>query len=240
MTERVRVGVIGTSWWANFMYLPSLKSHPRADVAAICGRARERAEPLAKQYDIPQVFTDYRAMIERAALDAIVIATPDDLHFPMTMAALDAGLHVLCEKPLALNAQQASAMYQKAEASQCKHMVLFTYRWFPAYRHLKQLVHAGYLGQPFDAQFNFLSSYARSDPFMWRLDRRRSHGALSDIGSHMIDLARWTMGEIVSVHARLAEFTQRPSSDSPSFDAANDWAAADAGIRERSAGHDLR
>ena len=140
MPERVRVGVIGTSWYADMMHLPNLKSHPRAELAAICGRNRERAEEMARKYEIPRVFTDYRELIEEGDLDAVVVATPDDLHHPMTMAALDAGLHVLCEKPMALNAGQAGEMYDKAEAAGVKHMVFFTYRWWPSYRYLKQLV----------------------------------------------------------------------------------------------------
>jgi predicted dehydrogenase len=111
MSEKVRVGVIGTSWWADMMHLPSLKSHPGAQIAAICGRKRDRADDMARKYEIPRVFTDYREMIARANLDAVVIATPQDLHYPMTMAALDAGLHVMCEKEMALNAHQAREMY---------------------------------------------------------------------------------------------------------------------------------
>src|SRR5690242_8599504 len=110
MAELVRIGIVGTSWWADLLHLPSLTSHPQATIAAICGRNRERTEEMAKKYAIPLVFTDYRDMLARANLHALVISTPDDLHFPMTMDALDAGLHVLCEKPLAMNAGQARAM----------------------------------------------------------------------------------------------------------------------------------
>ncbi len=131
MKDRVRVGVIGTSWYADFMHLAALKSHPNAHIAAICGRNRERAEELARKHDIPRAFTDYRAMIDQAGLDAVVVCTPDDLHYPMTMAALDAGLHVLCEKPLALTLTQARAMLAKAESAGVRHMTYFTHRWEP-------------------------------------------------------------------------------------------------------------
>ena len=88
-------------------------------------------------------------MIEKGDLHAIEIITPDDLHYPMTMDALDAGLHVLCEKPLALNAAQAKEMYEKAEAAGVVHMTFFTYRWLPHYRYLKELVDEGYVGRCF-------------------------------------------------------------------------------------------
>jgi predicted dehydrogenase len=122
MPDTVRVGVVGTSWWADLMHLPNLKSHPRAQLRAICGRSRIRAQELATKYAIPQVFTDYHDLISHGNLQALIVATPDDLHYPITMAALDAGLHVLCEKPLALTAIQARAMYEKAEAVGVKHI----------------------------------------------------------------------------------------------------------------------
>ncbi|GAG40971.1 unnamed protein product, partial [marine sediment metagenome] len=85
MSEQVRVGVIGTSWYTDVMHLPNLKSHPHTEIAAICGRNRDRAEEMAKKYEVPLVFTDYREMIEKGNLQAVVVAAPDDLHYPMTM-----------------------------------------------------------------------------------------------------------------------------------------------------------
>jgi len=114
MAEQVRVGVVGTSWYADLMHLPNLKSHPGAHVVAICGRNGDRAEEMAQKYDIPHVFTDYRTLIAQGQVHALVVATPDDTHYAITMDALEAGLHVLCEKPLALTARQAQQMYDKA------------------------------------------------------------------------------------------------------------------------------
>jgi predicted short-subunit dehydrogenase-like oxidoreductase (DUF2520 family) len=84
MLESVRVGVVGTSWFADGFHLPNLASHPRVEIAAICGRTRERAAELAAKYAVPRVFTDYRAMIASGALDALVVVTPDVLHHPIT------------------------------------------------------------------------------------------------------------------------------------------------------------
>ena len=113
MSEKVRVGVIGTSAPQGTGHLLTLGSHPQVVVAAICGRNRSRAEEVARKHEIPAIFTDYREMIEKGNLDALVIVTPDDLHYPMTMAGLDARLHVLCEKPMASNASQAREMVEK-------------------------------------------------------------------------------------------------------------------------------
>src|SRR5437867_512366 len=125
MTNKVRIGIVGTGRWAEHMYLPSLAVHPNVEIAAICGRRGDRGEELAKRHGIAGVFTDYRQLIERSDLHALLVATPDDLHYPVVMHALDAGLHVLCEKPLANSADQARAMLAKAEAAGVKHMILF-------------------------------------------------------------------------------------------------------------------
>src|SRR5262245_6615373 len=103
----VRVGIVGTSPWADAMYLPSLSNHPQAQIVAVCGRNREKAEAFAARWHVPHFYTDYREMIASGTLDALIVASSNDSHNPITMAALDAGLHVLCEKPLALNAAQA-------------------------------------------------------------------------------------------------------------------------------------
>ena len=224
MGEQVQVGIVGTSWWADLMFLPSLTSHPQARVAAICARDRERAQEMANKYDVPAIYTDFRELIEKGGLDALVVSTPDDLHHPMTMAALDAGLHVLCEKPLASNAGQAWEMLEKAEAAGVKHMVLFTWRWMPHFQYLHDLVEADYIGRPFHTYFSFIGGYARRSDYLWRFDRQRANGIVGDLGSHMIDLARWLLGDIDRVSASLSSFFERQGSDGRPPDPANDSA----------------
>ena len=224
MSDYVRVGVISTSWWADMMHLPSLKSHPRADVVAICGRNRDRAEEMAQKYEIPQTFTDYQEMIARGGIQAIVIAAPDDLHYPMTMAALDAGLHVLCEKPLALNVRQAEEMTARAEAAGVKHMALYTWRWLPYFQYLRELIEKGYLGRCYHCHFRWLAEYGRDTRYRWKWDRRRSLGTLGDLGSHMIDLAQWYVGDIAKVSAHLSTCVEKTGLDGHPLDQVNDSA----------------
>jgi len=206
------------------MFLPSFRSYPAVEIVAICGRTQDRANQLAGEYGIAQVYGDYRAMLDQAGLDAVVVATPDDLHYPMTMDALDAGLHVLCEKPLALNARQAREMYEKAEAARVKHMVLFTWRWQPHHLYLKQLVDEGYVGQCYQAYFSLLGSYGRAGEYLWRFDRQRSNGVISDLGAHMIDFARWYVGDVHRVSAQLSSFIERPGVDGRPAEPVNDAA----------------
>src|SRR5512141_1225066 len=102
MDKKVRFGVIGTSIWSE-VHINILKKHPGADLSALCGRNQVHAAEIAQKYAIPRIFTDYRQMIDQAELDAIVVCSPDDLHYAMTMQAIEKGLHVLCEKPLAFD-----------------------------------------------------------------------------------------------------------------------------------------
>ncbi|MBI5876635.1 MAG: Gfo/Idh/MocA family oxidoreductase [Chloroflexi bacterium] len=216
----IRIGVVGTSWWADLVHLPSLTSHPAAEVVALAGRDAQRAGAVAHKYAIPQVYADYRAMIDRARLDALVISVPDDLHYPIAMAAIDAGLHVLCEKPLAMNAAQAREMLECAEAKRVKHMTFFTYRWMPQFQYMRQLLDGRYIGAPYHAQFIQLAGYARRPEYAWRFDARRANGVLADLGSHMIDLAHWLVGDIRRVSAHLSVTVARPDTPEPANDAA--------------------
>ncbi len=225
MAGKIRVGVIGTSWFTDTFHLPALISHAQARVVAICGRGRARAEEVARKYNIPQVFGDYQEMIERGGVDAVVVAAPDDQHYAMAMAALDAGKHLLCEKPTALHADQAREMHEKAQSAGVIHLVMFTFRWAPEYQHLRALVEAGFLGRPYHCQIRYLSQWGLAGDYNWRYDRQRANGALGDLGSHAIDLARLFFGEITRVSARLATYVDRPGADGSLIDPANDAAS---------------
>lgn len=208
MTGKVRVGIIGTSWWVDMMYVPSLNSHAGAEVVAVSGRNAGRAGEIAGKFGEATVFPDWRDLLA-SGIDAAVIATPDDLHYEMTMAALDRGLHVLCEKPLSGDAAAAREMLRKAEAKGIKHMVLFTWRWQPHWRYLKQLVDTGYIGRCYHASFDFIGGFALDKGYKWRFDGRRANGVTGDLGSHMIDFARWYLGDVARVSADLPVFTDQ-------------------------------
>lgn len=204
------------------MYLSTLHSYPGVELTALCGRDQNRSATLAAKYGSPQVFTDYREMLKRADLQAVIVGAPDDLHHPMSLAAFDAGLHVLCDKPLAFNLAQAGEMLAAAQASKRVHMVLFTYRWMPYFRYVKDLLEQGLIGRLFSSEFRYVMGYARSSAYQWRLDRQRANGALGDLGVHMIDLARWLVGEIATVSAHSRVCVQRQGPDGGALDPAND------------------
>lgn len=223
MSERIRIGIIGTSGYAKLL-LNTLTEYDDAEFAAICGRTCSRAAELAAEHQIDQVFTDYHDMIKNGRLDGIIVASPDDLHYPMTMAALEAGLHVLCEKPMATNVEQARQMLEAAERAGAKHMIEFSWRWMPHYQYLHQLVSDGFVGQGYHYHYRFLSNTGRLNDYTWRFDPRRSIGVLGDLGSHMVDLALWISGDITGVGAHLASFSERTDPDGHPFAGANESA----------------
>jgi predicted dehydrogenase len=197
------------------MYVPSLNSHPGADVVAVCGRNAERAGAVAAKFTGARVFSDYREMIAAAGLDAVVIAAPDDVHREMVLAAADAGLHILCEKPLANTLVDAVEMERRVEAAGVKNMVLFTWRWQPHWRYLKHLVDTGYIGRCLRARFAFIEGIAFSKGYKWRFDGRRGSGVAGDLGSHMIDMAHWYFGDVVTVSADLRCFADQSAEADP-------------------------
>jgi len=151
--KTVSVGLVNTSWWSELMYLPALNNHPQAVVTAVCGRHPERTRAFAEKWNIPHYFTDFAEMAASGLVEAVVIATPNKSHYPLTMQALEAGLHVFCEKPLALNVAQAAEMTQKAQETGLKCAAGFTYRFMPTARYLKRLLDEGYIGPtlPFES-----------------------------------------------------------------------------------------
>jgi predicted dehydrogenase len=212
--EPFRVGVIGTSWWADLEHLPGLRARRDVDLVSLCGRNPERLAALAAKFAVRSTCTDWREMISRGGLDVLVVATPNSLHHPQVMAALDAGLHVICEKPLAMNVTLAREMAARAEATRRKTLTFFTHRTVAAASHVKRLVDEGFLGQPVHVSaLYFTASHLREGkPLAWRMQRAESGtGVLGDIGSHVIDLVRWWLGDFSRVAGQWQTITRERS-----------------------------
>lgn len=227
-TEKyVNIGMIGAGWWPNTMHMPALAACEQANVVAVCDLIPERAEALAKKYSIPHIFTDYKELLASGLCEAVIVATTNNTHYPITMDALNAGLHVICEKPLALNYAQASEMAATAQQKGLITCVPFTYRYMPSSRYLKQLIDEGYLGQPYHLQMRYYAGFARdSETYLWRFERQiAGSGALADIGSHFLHVAEWFYGEIEAVSAQLSALVKRPPNpQGQSYEQADDTA----------------
>lgn len=209
--SKISIGIVGSSWWVDSMYLPALKTHPKACVVALCGRRLEPAQKLAETWAIPQVFTDVDKMLAETELDALIVTSPNDTHYAYTMKGLEAHLHVLCEKPLALSYAHAKEMAEIAKAKGLTTMTPFTYSYMPTAQYLKHLVDDGYIGTPYHLNLRYYTGFGRDNSYSWRFDKAiAGSGALGDIGSHFLYLAHWFFGEIEGVFANLGTHISRP------------------------------
>jgi predicted dehydrogenase len=191
-------------------------------VAALCGRRPERTREVAERFGVPRTFADHREMIAQGGLDAVVVAAPDDEHHRMTLAALDAGLHVLCEKPLARTAAEAHEMWRRAEGAGVVHMTMFTLRWLPVHRFVAEQVAAGRIGEPRAFAFRFVHSLGVRGELGWRGDPARADGVVADLGAHIFDLVHWWLGPITRVCAELRSFGKpTPTGAVPANDSAS-------------------
>lgn len=204
--RELRVGVIGAGAFAAACHLPGLAAHPRARVVALCGRRPGPTRELAARFGIAAVETDYRRLLDRDDLDAITVCTPNAAHREPALAALAAGKHLFCEKPLGLSVAEAAAMHAAAIASARIHQVSFVYRYLYGVEELRRRVAAGDVGEPFLLRLHHETwdGLAPSAPIGWR-ERRgpAGGGVLYDLGSHFFDLARHLLGEVTSVAAFL-------------------------------------
>ena len=227
MSDKVRIGVVGTSWWADAMYLPALTKHPLADVRGVVGGARpEHTREFAARWGIPGAYDMLDDLFAAEPLDALVILSPNVYHFPYAIAAIERGLHVLCEKPLAMTSRQARQLTEAAESAGVTTMTPFTYRFMPVTRYLKELVDEGYIGRPYHLNMRYYANYGRSGEYIWRFNLDQAGaGASGDLGSHWVYLARWFYGEIAAVTAVFGHAVPRaPRPDGVPFPAAEDSA----------------
>ena len=197
----VRFGVVGTGGWANFVHLATYQAHPKAQIACVCDVDERSAERAAANFGAESVATDYRSMMERDDIDAVSIVTPNVYHADMTLAALAAGKHVMCEKPMAMTYDEAKAMADAASAAGVKTGINFSYRGFPGARYAQHIVSEGHLGRIFHVNAKYLSGGFTNPkvPLIWRMQKAMAGtGALGDIGAHMIDNVTWISGERIT------------------------------------------
>ena len=203
--KKLGVGVIGTSEFTEEYHLQSLNNHPAVRLVAVCGRNRPKAQGVADRNGVERVYTDYHELIQDPDVDAVVIVTPNNQHHPMTMAVLDAGKHVFCEKPLGMDYQEAHEMYERAQALGVIHMTNFTFRGVPALMRMKELIDEGFVGRIYHIFTSFIGGFHRIDTMPWRRDKPQAGaGALGDLGSHVIDMSQWIAGPIAKVSAHMS------------------------------------
>ncbi len=222
----VRVGIVGVSWWAHAMYLPSLAHHPIGRVTALCGRDMDRTRTAADRWGVAYAFDNWRTMLDSGQIDAVIVASTNETHYDITMAALEQGLPVLCEKPIALTAEEATRMAAAAAKAGVVTMVPFTYRYMPTNQYIKHLIDDGYIGQPYSLNMRYFTGFARDSAYSWRFDTEKAgSGIIGDLGTHWLDMARWFLGEVTSISASVEHFVPRaPRPDGSGYNQAEDSA----------------
>lgn len=188
------------------------KFTPRLKV--ICGRDREAAEAAARQLGWDEVETDWHRVVEREDIDVIDVSTPGHLHHDQVLAAAAAGKHIICEKPLANTLADAKDMLKAVQKAGVKHMLMHNYRKIPAVALVRRMIDEGRLGEIYHYHGAYLQDWIMDPqfPLVWRLDKKLAGaGALGDIGSHAIDLARYLNAEFKSVVGHMTTFIkERP------------------------------
>lgn len=214
---KLRIALIGYSFMGS-IHAQAWTTAPRffdLDVvpvlAAVCGRNQEAAQSFADKFGVGRVETDWRALVEDPEIDAVDICVPGNLHAEIAIAALQAGKHVLCEKPLANTLAEAEKMALAAEEAKARGalaMVGFSYRRTPALTYARDLVRAGRLGTIRHIRASYLQDWIVDEefPLVWRLEKDKAgSGALGDIGAHILDLAQYVTGHRLAGISALTE-----------------------------------
>jgi len=206
MKDSIGIGIIGAGF-ARTTQIPGFKNCEGARGVVIASAHREHAEEVAREFDIPHVADDWRGVIERDDVDLVSIVTPVVTHHEITLAALHAGKHVLCEKPMAMNADEARGMMERAREKKVLALIDHELRFLPGRQKAAELIRRGDIGQPWHARCLFRSSQ-RADPnrpWNWWSDVKQGGGALGAIGSHIVDGFRWLLNtEVTEVLGELS------------------------------------
>lgn len=205
----IGVAMVGVGAVTDYHHIPAARLDSRCRVVAICDESKELLAKRRSEWGIDYATTDYRELCKRDDVHAVVIATPNWTHSDMAVAFAQAGKHIMCEKPLGLNAGEVRRMYHAARDNGVVHMTAFTYRFAPSMRYLRSLLKAGQLGEP---------RHFRSQRFLdwpetswgWRQYKSKAGaGDLFDMTIHRIDFAIDLLGPIETISGAVATFCPR-------------------------------
>lgn len=214
-----RIAIVGTGGMAN-VHAARFQEIPGCRLVAACDVDLDRARDFAAKYGISAAYGSVDALLAKGQADAVSIVTPDAFHAPLSLACIKAGLHVLCEKPLALNAAEAARMRRAASRAGVVNMVNFSYRNWPAIQEVRQLVLSGEIGEVRHVEASYLQAWLvskgwgdwrKTPAWLWRLSSAHgSKGALGDIGVHILDFATMPCGPVREISCKLKTFPKAP------------------------------
>jgi predicted dehydrogenase len=213
----IGIGIIGAGF-ARTTQIPGFKDCIGARVVSIASAHRENAERVADEFKIRHVANDWRELVASPDVDLVSIVTPPATHLEMTLAALEHGKHVLCEKPMALNADEARRMTERAAEKGVLALIDHELRFLNSRRMMRAMLHGGAIGTVRHCNYVFRSDYrgVLERPWDWWADASMGGGTLGAIGSHAIDSFRWLVdAEISEVFGMLSShIAQRPDKES--------------------------
>jgi predicted dehydrogenase len=209
MSEEIGVGMLGYAFMGKahsnaYRTIDYMTWPPplRPVLISLAGRDETAVTEAARRYGFAQAVSDWRALIADERITLFDNSGPNNLHAEPTIAAAEAGKHVLCEKPLGRSAEEAYEIWRRTAATGVQHMCAFNYRFVPAVRLARQMLEAGELGEIRHFRARYLQDWIADPEFemVWRLDKSiAGSGALGDLGAHVIDLARFLVGEISAI-----------------------------------------
>lgn len=201
----IGIAIVGTGFGQK-IHLPGFQIHHRTKVVAIYHRDLQKAQTIATQAQIPHACQSLDQLLALPEVQAVSISTPPFLHYEMAKAALQAGKHVLLEKPVTLNATEAIELYHLAQSRNLSALVDFEFRFVPAWQRLAELLAEGYVGQRRLIKVDWMVS-SRADatrPWNWYARKDQGGGALGAIGSHFFDYISWLFGPVKQLCGRLS------------------------------------
>jgi UDP-N-acetylglucosamine 3-dehydrogenase len=215
--KKIGVALIGSGSIATFRHAPEYAAHPDVDIVAFVDRVPERAEKLAKKYGA-KAFSKAEDVLDMKSVDAVSICTPNAFHAPLTIAALKAGKHTLCEKPIATSSREANDMIAAAQKSGKFLMIGHNQRLMPLHVKAKQLLEAGVIGKVITFRTSFAhpgpETWSIEGPTGWFFDKKQAFvGSMGDLGVHKADLLRFLLGEEIVEAAAMVGHLHKPMGD---------------------------
>lgn len=199
-TSKLRVGMLGAGRWATTAHIPGWQRDPRCEVVVICDVKRDLADEAARQFGVREATSDWQATVARADLDVIDIATPSHTHQELAVAALDAGKHVLCEKPVAYDFRETLRAAELAKRKGVKTKLGFTFRYSPGVQYARALLDDGFVGDPFifngyEQNSQWLNPQTPLRQANHTADQSVLHtSSVEGYGAPIIDIGMWWVG----------------------------------------------
>ncbi|SFE56755.1 Predicted dehydrogenase [Paenibacillus catalpae] len=221
MSKLLKIGIIGCGGIANGKHLPALSKNKNVEIVAFCDIVEERAAEAQQKYGTEgsKVYSDYRELIADPSIDVVHVLTPNDSHSFITIDSLEAGKHVMCEKPMAKTASEARAMLDAAKRTGKKLTIGYNNRFRPDSQYLKKVCEQGDLGEIYYARAHAIRRRAVPTWGVFLDEEKQGGGPLIDIGTHALDLTLWMMDNYKPVSVTGSVFHKLGSKEN----AANAW-----------------